>query len=174
MNKNYFNKKNVSQLILHIIMIILLFLMLYPLAMAFWNAFKTPDGFIFNKWAPSFPLRINNLSTGFYMTKDYIFNTLFVGIVGITGMLFFSSMASFAISKTKIIGRKIMFAMILAIMMIPGVLTLVPSYLLHSGLGFYNSLFALIIPMWTGGCVFAVFLLVNIDRKSTRLNSSHV
>ena len=54
--------------------------------------------------------------------------------------------------------------MIMVLMMVPSVLTLVPSYMLYRELGLYNNLMALILPIWTGGCVFAVFLLVTMFR----------
>ena len=54
---------------------------------------------------------------------------------------------------------KRIFALVLALMMVPGVLTLVPSYILYKTLGLHDNLMALILPIWTGGCIFAVFLL---------------
>lgn len=152
----------VSQIVLHVCIIVLLFIMLYPLMMALWCAFKSPDAYITNKWLPTFPLRIRNLKDAFGNIDSYLLNTLLVVVAGIPVMLFFSSMASYAIARTKIIGRNVLFYMIIVVMMVPGVLTLVPSFILYRTFGMYNSLFALIVPIWTGGCVFGVFLLVNM------------
>lgn len=157
-------KALVPQIVLHAVLIVMLVMLLFPLAMALWNAFKSQTVYDANKWVPSLPLRVKNLSTAFGMIKTYLWNTLFVALVGTVGMLLLASMASFAIAKVNFYGSKLCFFMILLLMMIPSVLTLVPSYLLYKSMGFYNSLWALVVPIWTGGCVFAVFLLVTMFR----------
>ncbi len=157
-------RKNLPQVFLHIVLIVLLVMLLYPLAMALWNAFKSQSAYEANRWAPSLPLRINNLTQAFSNIKTYLFNTIVVAVVGTAGLLFLSSMASFAIARVRFYGSKVCFAMIMLLMMVPSILTLVPSYMLYRDLGFYNSMWALILPIWTGACVFAVFLLVTMFR----------
>jgi ABC-type glycerol-3-phosphate transport system permease component len=157
-------KIRVSQIVLHFILIAMLVFMLFPLWFAFWNAFKSKTAYDLNKWTPSFPLRIANLSTAWALIGSYMYNTVIVAVVGVGGMLVISSLASFGIAKLRFYGQKLFFGSILVMMMIPSVLTLVPSYLLYRNLGMRNNLFALIIPIWSGGCVYAVFLLVTMFR----------
>lgn len=152
-------KKIIVQTILHVILIISLILVLYPLFMMVVGAFKSGSVYKLNKWLPSLPLRIDNISVAFNATSGYLVNTLLVAVLGICGLIIISSMASFAMSKLKFIGSKICFSMVLALTMLPGVLSLTPQIILYKTLGLDNSLFALILPMWTGGCVFGVFLL---------------
>ncbi len=152
-------KGTISQIVLNAIMIISLFMVLYPLMMMIMGAFKSGTVFRTNKWLPSFPLRIENIAVAFDAISGYVLNTIIVAVAGIAGMVFIASMASFAMSKLKFKGSGICFSMIIAITMLPGVLSLTPQLLLYKGLGLDNSIFALILPMWTGGCVWAVFLL---------------
>ncbi len=152
-------KITVCQTILNAIMIISLFMVLYPLMMMIMGAFKSGTIFKTNKWLPSFPLRIENLAIAFEAIKVYIGYTLIVAVAGIAGMILISSMASFAMSKLHFIGSGVCFSLIITITMLPGVLSLTPQLLLYKGFGLRNNLFALILPMWTGGCVWAVFLL---------------
>ncbi|MFQ7034653.1 MAG: carbohydrate ABC transporter permease [Candidatus Borkfalkia sp.] len=149
----------VAQTILHVVLVFLLFIMLYPLAMALWNAFKSDIAYDYTRWYPTLLLRIRNVSTAFDMTSKYMLNTVVVGVAGTAGMLAISSLASFAFAKMKFPGRSFFLSMVLALMMVPGVLTLVPSYILYKTLGLHDNLMALILPIWTGGCIFAVFLL---------------
>lgn len=149
----------IGQIILHVILWALLFIMLYPLAMALWNAFKSDLSYEYTRWYPTLPLRIRNISIAFSMTSQYMFNTVVVGFAGTAGMLVISSLASFAFAKMRFPGRSFFFSMVLALMMVPGVLTLVPSYILYKTLGLHDNLMALILPIWTGGCIFSVFLL---------------
>lgn len=149
----------ISQTILHFVMIISLFLVLYPLLMMIFGAFKSGTEYNSNKWLPALPLRLSNLSDAYLQLKSFLFNTLFVAAIGIAGMIAISSMAAFSMSKLKFKGSKVLFFMILALTMVPGVLSLTSQFLIYKDFGLQNSLFALIIPMWTGGCVFGVFLL---------------
>lgn len=157
--KKRHKKIPVGQIILHTVLAILLFIMLYPLAMALWNSFKTDLSYEYTRWYPTLPLRIRNVKTAFDMTSQYMLNTVIVGLAGTAGLLFISSIASFAFAKMKFPGRGFFFSMVMALMMVPGVLTLVPSYILYKTLGLHDNLMALILPIWTGGCIFAVFLL---------------
>lgn len=149
----------VSQIVLHTTLIISLIMVLYPLLMMVFGAFKSGTEYNTNKWLPALPLRLSNISDAFMELKTYLFNTIIVAVVGIIGMILISSLASFAMSKLKFKGSKICFFMVLVLTMVPGVLSLTSQFLLYKGLGLQNSLFALIIPIWTSGCVFGVFLL---------------
>ena len=159
MKSNKMRRSYGSQIALNFVIVLLLFIMLYPLAMALWCAFKSPDVYVSNKWLPTLPLRIRNLKDAFGNIDTYLLNTLIVVFAGISVMVFISSMASYSIARTKIIGRGVLFYMIIVVMMVPGVLTLVPSFILYRTFGMYNSLLALIVPIWTGDVCFQFFCL---------------
>ena len=152
-------KKNIGQVILHILLVALIFIMLYPLFMALWNAFKSEMTYDATRWYPTLPLRIKNVQVAFKAVWIFIVNTIFVAAVGVGGSLLVASLASYAFSRIEFPGRKFIYAAVLALLMVPGVLTLVPSYMLYRSLGIYNNHLVLIIPLVTGGSVFGVFLL---------------
>ncbi len=158
--KFVFKKEYVSQTILHLVIAALLFCVLYPLAFALWNAFKSQTEYTLNKWVPSLPLRVSNIATAFGYVKTYVFNTLKVAVVGTVGMLAISSLASFAISRIRFPGAKFCYGFVLMLMMMPGIITLVPSFLLYKKFGLYDNFFALILPIWTNGSLMSVFLFV--------------
>ncbi len=151
--------RKIAQIVLHTILIVSLILVLYPLFMMVIGAFKSGSVYKINKWLPSLPLRIDNIAVAFNSISGYLLNTIFVAVMGIAGLIVISSMASFSMSKLKFIGRKLCFSMVLALTMLPGVLSLTPQIILYKALGLDNNIFALIVPMWSGGCVFGVFLL---------------
>lgn len=159
LHKNRKKSHIVSQIVLHTTLIISLIMVVYPLLMMVFGAFKSGTEYNSNKWLPALPLRLSNISDAFMQLKTYLFNTIIVAVVGIVGMILISSLASFAMSKLKFKGSKICFFMVLVLTMVPGVLSLTSQFLLYKNLGLQNSLFALIIPIWTSGCVFGVFLL---------------
>lgn len=152
-------RKKINQIILHTVMIISLIAVMYPLCLMVFGAFKSKTTYDLNKWLPAIPLRVMNIADAFNALSGYIVNTLIVAFAGIAGMIFFASMAAFSVSKLKFIGNKLCFGILLAITMLPGVLSLTPQLLLYKTLGLDGSLLAMIVPMWTGGTVWGVFLL---------------
>lgn len=76
----------------------------------------------------------------------WLFNTAFLSITVAVLEAIFCSMAAFAFARMKFPGKNIVFNFMLASMMIPGAVTLIPSYVLMSKLKLINSFFSLIIP----------------------------
>jgi multiple sugar transport system permease protein len=127
--------------------------------MSFWNAFKSELGYQYTRWYPTLPLRFRNFNAAFPLIWRYILNTLIVAVSGTAGMLFISSLAAYTFARIKFPGREFLYMMVIALMMIPGIMTLVPSFMLYKGFGLLNSRLVLIIPIITGGSVFGTFLL---------------
>lgn len=74
------------------------------------------------------------------------FNTLFVAVVSTLLVLFFDSLAGFAFAKYEFPGKKPLFILLLATMMVPSQLTLVPSFVIMASFGWVGTFKALIIP----------------------------
>lgn len=152
-------QKTIRQLILNLVILLLLFLMIYPLGMALWGAFKSDIAFDTSKWYPTLPLRVSNVATAFTSIWRYLLNTIFVAAVGVTGGLFLSSISAYAFARMEFVGKQFLYMMVISLMMVPGVLTLVPSFMLYRSLVLTNSYAVLIIPLIVGAPIFGVFLL---------------
>ena len=152
-------KFSISQIILNGCIIFILLLMLYPLAMALWGSFKSSFSFTYTKWYPTLPIRITNLSEAFKNVAQYTYNTVIVAACGTLGSLIIASLAAYAFSRMRFVGKKVLYSMVIALMMIPGVLTLVPSYMIYKEIVGLNNLMILILPIIVGGPIFGVFLL---------------
>ena len=148
-----------SQSVLNIILIFLLFIMLYPLALTVWGSFKSDLGFQYTKWYPTLPLWGTNYSTAGPQMITYMINTTIVAGVGTLGMLFLASLGAYGFARVKFVGREAIYMAVIALMMIPGVLSLVPSFMLWKSILGLNNYWILILPIWFGGTVFGVFLL---------------
>ena len=148
-----------GQVFINLAMIFLLICMIYPLLMSFWSAFKTIDQYDVSKFYPTLPLKFSNLVTAFSKISVYTYNTIAVAIFGIAGSLLIASLAAYAFARMDFPGKPIFFTMVLSLMMIPGVLTLVPQFILYKNLNLNNSLFAILLPQFTLQPVGAVFLL---------------
>jgi cellobiose transport system permease protein len=78
-----------------------------------------------------------------------LFNTFYLAIVRTLGTLFFCSLAGFAFAKRDFPGRNKLFFIMLATMMLPGQITLIPWYLLMvQKLGWANTYWPFWIPEW--------------------------
>jgi multiple sugar transport system permease protein len=87
----------------------------------------------------------------------YFFNSLFIGTATVLGVLLTSALAAYAFARLQFPGRNVLFIFLLATMMVPFEVTLVPNFIVVSRLGWVNRYQALIIP-WTASA-FSVFLL---------------
>jgi len=76
----------------------------------------------------------------------WLFNSIVVAI-SVTGFnLLFNSMAGYALARLNFPGNKFWFFLILAVLMIPGQITLIPTFLILKNLGWLNSYQGLIVP----------------------------
>jgi ABC-type glycerol-3-phosphate transport system permease component len=90
--------------------------------------------------------------------RPYMLNTILVCLATVLGVVAIGSMSAYVFSRCRFRGRKFLFTLVLAFMMIPGVLTLVPSFLWVKQLGLLNTHWVLILPYIAGGQIFAIFL----------------
>jgi multiple sugar transport system permease protein len=86
-------------------------------------------------------------------------NTLVIAVLSTVGTIITSSMAAFAFSRMKFRCRDRLFVILLATLMLPGVVTIIPSYMLFAGIGWVNTNLPLWVPAWLGGGAFNIFLL---------------
>ncbi|MEO8890179.1 MAG: carbohydrate ABC transporter permease [Coleofasciculaceae cyanobacterium] len=76
----------------------------------------------------------------------WLLNSIFVATCVTSFNLLFNSMAGYALARIQFVGNHFCFLLILAVLMIPGQITLIPSYLILKALGWLNSYQGLIIP----------------------------
>ena len=88
------------------------------------------------------------MNTSWVPFSRYIFNTVFVSIVGTVGNLFFSSLAAYAMAKIKFPGGKTMFKTVRTSLMFHSTVTAVTSFIMMSALHLVDTYFAIIIPAW--------------------------
>jgi multiple sugar transport system permease protein len=88
---------------------------------------------------------------------QYFVNSVLVAIVVTSGNLVFCSMLGYALAKMDFAGKRTLFALVLGMLMVPGMVTFVPLFVLVSNLGLVNTYPGLILPFLAGP--FGVFLM---------------
>lgn len=76
----------------------------------------------------------------------YFMNSLFLVAVNILGKLLSSSLVAFGFARIEFRGKKIWFALVIATMMIPWSVLLIPQFMLWNQVGFYNTYVPLTLP----------------------------
>lgn len=88
----------------------------------------------------------------------YLKNTLIIVVLSVIGTLLSASLVAYGFSRLRFPGRELLFKILLATMMLPGAVTLMPQFLLFRSLGWIDTLYPLWAPAFFAGA-FNVFLL---------------
>jgi ABC-type glycerol-3-phosphate transport system permease component len=86
-------------------------------------------------------------------------NTLVIVYACLVGQVFSASLVAFGFARLKFPGRDVLFFLMLSTMMLPGVATLIPIYVLYKKLGWIDTFLPLTLPSFFGGGAFFIFLL---------------
>lgn len=88
----------------------------------------------------------------------YLGNTLIIVVSNVAGAILSASLCAFSFSRLRWKGRDKVFMVILTSLMMPGIVTMIPTFVMWSKIGLTNSLIPLSVPIWFGGGVYNVFL----------------
>ncbi len=119
------------------------------------DAVRVPHNFF--PWPLHFENFINAFSSFDY--ARYLLNTIIVTVFGVTGTLFSGSLVAFGFARLRFRGRNVLFFILLATIMIPGQILMVPNFILFKWLGWYDTLLPLFLPKWFAVDAFGIFLL---------------
>lgn len=115
---------------------------------------STRVGAMLNKYIQNYR---NAWRVGAYWDR-YIINSLYLVVLTIAGQLVSCSVAAYAFARLRWPGRDVLFFILLATMMLPGQVTMIPVFMVFRALGWYNTLKPLWVPAFTGAPFF-IFLL---------------
>ncbi|MFI5015020.1 MAG: carbohydrate ABC transporter permease [Hyphomicrobiales bacterium] len=150
-----------SQILPHLVLLIVCAVIALPLIWMVLTALKAPQD-IFNKpfwWIPPEPHFAENMRRVFAMIPfgRYFGNSVVVAGTVTACDLFFSTLAGYALAKYRFPGRDLFFGVIVATMMVPFIVVLIPQYIIVRSLGWLDSYAGLIIPFAISS--FGIFLM---------------
>ncbi|MCR8849854.1 carbohydrate ABC transporter permease [Rossellomorea sp. SC111] len=143
-------KKTFSKRLLYIVLIGYAITTLIPFLWALSSSFKTLEEIIsgtMNFIPRNFTL--DNYKQIFIeqeLFPRWLFNSLFIAVVGTALNIIFNSMSGYALARLSFPGKKALFIMILAVLMIPAQVTMIPNYLILKEIGWLNSYQGMIVP----------------------------
>ncbi|SMB80157.1 carbohydrate ABC transporter permease [Deinococcus hopiensis] len=136
-------------------------LILYPALWMVSTSLK-PDQQVFAyppRWIPD-PVQWGNYARAWASApfSRYAVNSLLYASSVTFGTVLSCSLAAYGFSKLRFPGRNLLFTVMLSTMMIPGLVTLVPQYVLFSKLGWVGSYLPLVVPSFCAGAFFTFML----------------
>lgn len=149
----------VRGIICRAVLVIFLAFTLLPAWVMIVNSFKTPNQLLDGVLWFAFPLNFGNYAEAFNKIAPYIWNSVSISVVSTVGITLIAALTGYAFGHFEFKGKNILFAFIMVNMMIPSVLTLVPSYLVVVTLGLYDTQFAVLLPYLSGGAVMGIYLV---------------
>lgn len=152
---------------LYAILLLLAAAALAPIALMVVTSFKDNDEFYRSFAGVTLPLHPENYALAWSEIDRYILNSVVITAGSVIGVVVLSSLAAYAFARLSFPGKELLYYMVIALMMLPGILTLVPTFTLVRDLHLLDTPWALILPYIGGnvvisgsvGVVFATFVL---------------
>lgn len=150
------------RLLWYIIMILVSLVFCFPALYLIFTGFKTPQEtvafpptLIPKKWTLS--AYEEGLSSGIF--SKYLLNSIFVSGMVVIGTVSSAALVGFGFARLRSRMKNFLFMLVLATMMIPSSVTLIPVYSIYSKIGWIDTYLPLIVPAFTGGGAFSIFLI---------------
>jgi multiple sugar transport system permease protein/raffinose/stachyose/melibiose transport system permease protein len=143
----------------HAALIIITIFLFIPFIVSLIISFKDLNQFAVNPYGITFPLHWDNYAAAWDSVHTYILNSVIVSGTTVIGVVIVAALSAYVFARFEFPGKQLLFYLILSLIMIPGILTLVPSFVLVKNLGLLNTWGALILPFIAGGQVGAIFIL---------------
>ena len=146
----------------YIILSIVAFILLFPFLWIISLSLKTPPQI--SEYPPQLipdPITFANYPKALLEQQPfplYLRNTVIIAALAIVGDLFSSSFVAYGFARLRFPGRDILFTILLATLMVPLIVKLVPLFVIFRNLGWLNTFLPLIIPPFLG-TPFFIFLM---------------
>lgn len=152
----------------HALMLAILLVILYPLLWMVGASFR-PSNETFGTlsvWPIHFTTEnyTEGWTFGNFNFSRFFLNSLVITLLCVVGNVVACSMAAYAFARLEFPYRKTMFALMLATMLLPYHVTLVPQYVLFNELAWINTILPLVVPKFLATDAFFIFLMVQFIR----------
>lgn len=157
---NWHRFQDISKVVgANLILLVVVTIALYPVVMMVINSFKSDAEISWNPASLPVEWTLDSYAAIFQQGGLILnlFNSILIAVTSTLLATFLVGMAAFAFSKYRFKGRNVMFALLLATMMVPFEITIPPLYLMFAKIGWLNTYQVQIVPTITS--VFGVFML---------------
>lgn len=131
----------------------------FPFYFMIISSVKTNKQILQSYFLPVLPFHFENFTQAFEKVIYYLYNSVFVCSLAMLGVVILSSLSAYIYAKFEFPGKNVLFMVLLSFMMIPGVLTLIPSFVLVAKLKLINNHWGLILPYISFGQITFTLIL---------------
>ncbi len=176
----------VGQVVKYGLLILMTLILLGPFVLAFFGSFKSVNEVLSSpptlwpqNWQPENYSRVWNaqqasgddfitqffkaIGLGTSLFPRWLFNSVFLAAIHVVLQLFLCSLAAYAFARLDFKGKNLVFTLMLATLMIPGVALLMPRYFIINQINLVNTYWAVILPSAVGAG--GIFLLTQFFRS---------
>lgn len=146
------------QSMITLVAVIFVLLAFIPIFLMLFLSLKNQAQFYGNLWAIPNPPQWSNYSQAWTQMLRNMVNSVLTVAVGTAMIVTLSAMSGYVFARLNFPLKRFLFMLMLALMMIPGVLTLTPSFKLIQRIGLKNTWWALWFPWASGGQVMGMYL----------------
>lgn len=141
-----------------IVLVVLIVLTFFPFVMMIQMSMKPTVLINTNFLGLPNPPYWQNFAKAWEFVKKPILNSLCICGISLLGILINVTLSGYAFAKMRFKGKKVLYAILVAVLMVPGTITIVPQYLIVEKMGLVNTNWALILPYIGSQQVFGVIL----------------
>ncbi|MGB9617541.1 MAG: carbohydrate ABC transporter permease [Desulfomonilaceae bacterium] len=159
--------KKIANLIHYVLLIILIFLTFFVVLIMISMSLRPTTMIYVHFWGLPLPPTFENYRIVTIKLLPAMGRSLFVTVISILGILSIACPAAYGFARLQAPGKELLFYIVLGLMMIPGAITLAPSFILFERLHLRGSLWGLIVSYIAGAQPFAIFLLTTFFRSQS-------
>jgi multiple sugar transport system permease protein len=152
----------VENVVRYALMIFVGIVFIIPFAWLVSTSFKQPTQIyeIPPRWIPQ-PITFSNFIDGWNILPFglYFSNTILITVLGTLGTVLSCSLVAYGFAKFRSRLSNMMFILVISTMMLPGQVTMIPTYIMFSKLRWVDTFLPLIVPQWFAVGAFYIFLL---------------
>lgn len=167
--QSWFKRLLHSGIVFYVLLIALALIYILPFLIQIATSFKTDAEATANPLALIPATATNAAYQKLFLNSDFpvwFKNSIIVTIAVTVGRVFFDSLAGYALSRIQFHGRTVIFAILMAVMSVPGVVLLIPKFLIIKTLGIYDSYTGMILPLLVDAS--GVFIMKNFFESIPR------
>jgi ABC-type glycerol-3-phosphate transport system permease component len=160
-----------SRWLTYTLLILLSILMLFPFLWLVSSSLKSQlQIFAYPPhWIPNPPVFQNYVEAmTFRPFPLYLKNSLVIAALNVIAVVFSSSFCAYGFARIRFWGREFWFGIVIATLLLPNIVTLVPHFIIFTRLGWVDSILPLTVPLFFGGGAFNIFLLRQFFRTIPR------
>ncbi len=152
---------------LYVLLFALSALYCLPFAWLILTSLKPPDEVFADNWIPS-TWTVKNYRDVFNAAPiaRWMLNTAIVSVLGVVAVVLSSSLVAYGFSRIRFPGRKQLFALVIATYLLPGTVTLIPTFVIWNELGAVNTFW----PLWAGNLFGSAFYISMLRQFMLSIN----